>query len=476
MIMATDPERPIEKLLRDAAKKRREEQGAEFTLSPMTRRLLQGEVARTFATKKKAEPVRWYQRLFSAGPRFAWGLSLGLLLLVAGSTIVVWWTRPSESERFAMSRSRSAAGESSYAPAASHSTAPAPLLASGEDKRSPIAPIEQAKATREYSNLSSLAAAGQTQAPVTLALDDGRLALSRDKDKSAVQQRLTESVSPPAGPATASAPPLSLSGPAPAAANGDLAANNPAGTAAPAAAPASVPPSTVPGSPTDGLAANSPASGALQPDTVFNRRLTGSSAASRFRLKSDEVSPEQPPAAATPPFDAAPALDAGSAQLFIQPNAVRPVLASFQLEHSGENVRIIDRDGSVYTGYVETPPSVQRTYRAIAQSVAPTEGFGRKMQAATNNVAPSYFFRVAGTNRSLKENVVFTGNLLTDAELSRSNWSTNSPGTAGQIGGAMFYKAPAQKSPSAIPQTRVAGKARIGDSAEIEINAIRKNP
>ena len=43
--MANEPERPIEKLLRDAAQKRRDEAGAPLELHSATRRLLQGEVA-----------------------------------------------------------------------------------------------------------------------------------------------------------------------------------------------------------------------------------------------------------------------------------------------------------------------------------------------------------------------------------------------------------------------------------------------
>jgi hypothetical protein len=46
--MANEPERPIEKLLRAAAQKRRDEAGGRFELHPANRRLLQGEVTRTF--------------------------------------------------------------------------------------------------------------------------------------------------------------------------------------------------------------------------------------------------------------------------------------------------------------------------------------------------------------------------------------------------------------------------------------------
>src|SRR5512140_3288393 len=81
--MATEPERPIEKLLRDAAKKRRDEAGAPMELHPATRRLLQGEVVRTFA-----KPGRAHRSVFEVlgqlWPRFAWGVAIFAVLVVAG--------------------------------------------------------------------------------------------------------------------------------------------------------------------------------------------------------------------------------------------------------------------------------------------------------------------------------------------------------------------------------------------------------
>ena len=49
-----EPERPIEKLLRDAGKKRRDDAGAPFELHPAARRLLQGEVAQRFGKARFA--------------------------------------------------------------------------------------------------------------------------------------------------------------------------------------------------------------------------------------------------------------------------------------------------------------------------------------------------------------------------------------------------------------------------------------
>ncbi len=86
--MANEPERPIETLLRAAAKKRRDEAGAPFELHPADRRLLQGDVARRYA-KSPAEPRSLASLLSQLWPRFAWGV--GILAILGLS---VWLLLP----------------------------------------------------------------------------------------------------------------------------------------------------------------------------------------------------------------------------------------------------------------------------------------------------------------------------------------------------------------------------------------------
>ena len=76
-----EPERPIEKLLRDYAKKRRDEAGAPFEMHPATRRMLQAEVARELARgQKSSESVR---RRFQPWIVFAGALGILVVLGVA---------------------------------------------------------------------------------------------------------------------------------------------------------------------------------------------------------------------------------------------------------------------------------------------------------------------------------------------------------------------------------------------------------
>jgi len=98
------------------------------------------------------------------------------------------------------------------------------------------------------------------------------------------------------------------------------------------------------------------------------------------------------------------------------------VLNSFQVEQTGETLRIVDEDGSVYTGSVQ--PVAMPVTRIAPRGSGP-DGSAltlseRRRQLASPTPAASlpvqggqnFYFHVTGTNRSLKQNVVFTGNIL----------------------------------------------------------------
>src|SRR5215471_16496198 len=86
-----EPERPIEKLLRDWANKRRRDTDPPPELHPATRRLLQGEVARKFGADQRQTRTSWFAAFW---PRFAWALGVFAVLATA-----VWLVAPPFGER-----------------------------------------------------------------------------------------------------------------------------------------------------------------------------------------------------------------------------------------------------------------------------------------------------------------------------------------------------------------------------------------
>src|SRR5579859_4807133 len=83
--MAPESERPVEKLLRASAEKRRADAGAPLELHPANRRALQDEVARQFKKEQSSSNTKAAGTRF--WPRFAWGLgafatATALVLLV----------------------------------------------------------------------------------------------------------------------------------------------------------------------------------------------------------------------------------------------------------------------------------------------------------------------------------------------------------------------------------------------------------
>src|SRR6185369_11290867 len=90
-----DPERPIEKLLRQAAQARRAQAGEPQEVHPATRRMLQGEVARKFGSG--APQRRSFFDLFM--PRLAWGAAVVVGLGLAAS-LMLPRNKPTQQEMF----------------------------------------------------------------------------------------------------------------------------------------------------------------------------------------------------------------------------------------------------------------------------------------------------------------------------------------------------------------------------------------
>ena len=150
-----------------------------------------------------------------------------------------------------------------------------------------------------------------------------------------------------------------------------------------------------------------------------------------------------------------------------------PVLNCFQVEQSGNVLRVIDEDGSTYAGNIvaadlkaqSAAQTIRKTYGDIA--TVENDASGKDKTAGTDSYseqpANNYFFRVTGTNRTLQQQVVFEGNIV----------STNQPLQATAPTQSMQ---PPQNIQYYINNSIIVGRAQVEKQREIEINATPVSP
>jgi prepilin-type processing-associated H-X9-DG protein len=157
------------------------------------------------------------------------------------------------------------------------------------------------------------------------------------------------------------------------------------------------------------------------------------------------------------------------------PAQAASVLANFQVQQNGNAIRVVDADGSVYDGVLLADNAVAQNepaavvpaappVAALAQSMEPAQNLANRNESAA---APNYFFRVTGMNRTLKQNVVFTGNLLPVASAAMN--AQQSLAGSFNAGGSQSQSAANQRPWSGV---RIAGVAVIAGTNNIEINAV----
>jgi len=162
------------------------------------------------------------------------------------------------------------------------------------------------------------------------------------------------------------------------------------------------------------------------------------------------------------------------------------VLASFQFEQNGRQLRIVDADGSVYEGEIGSPAGgLQEVREADGQSAlafkktVPTQtSTGRDQILPAGGVAaidPDSVFRVTGTNRTLNQLVIFTGNLGITSNTAPAANSTDQQRGATQLFRQATPASQVASNTAQQPVPRVQGQATIG-SDRIEINAVPAGP
>jgi hypothetical protein len=497
--MDNEPERPIERLLRAAAKKRRDEAGAPLELHPATRRLLQGEVARKHAGAGR-ESRSFFQVFGQLWPRFAWGLAILAVLAVGGYMFlpVLGKGKPptllTRNEPMPQARPAKEAlppppvAPATIPPPAASATRANPSAVASADKPQPARPSPGPQIAGGLRPLPKDGLAAQTDVKMgeKLALADSPQPANRNKVAEA------EVAAPSGTPAPAPVVMASRAIAQPSKSYGQ-----PASVVSAPAAPAL--PSPVTTTPAEFGFAAADESKKLATDRANQSGLAykslpslasaapskPSSGATDSLLKSATVArKEAGSVSATQWFAQAAQSPKTKASFADKLTPAHPVLASFQVEQAGLKLRIVDSDGSVYSGNLQLA-AVARSRRSAksepAAAARPSQALGAKLEEMpaasfdSDQPAPqTYSFRVTGTNRSLQKRVVFTGNLLAATNLTLSPPVSVNAGTASSVSG--FRPASSQPNLLRLGNSRISGKVVIGSGKAVEVNALPTSP
>ncbi|MCI0539775.1 MAG: hypothetical protein L0Z50_31590 [Verrucomicrobiales bacterium] len=463
--MSAEPKQTIGDQLRAFAKQRRDAAREPFEPHPMTRKLLQDEVARTFSARtiaRQTTPISWFAAFWRRSA-VAGGL---IALLVIGA---VFWLgkEPEQTDEFAGQGQRFAPAQPlASSPAAKPSSGPA----LGRDGSTPSeqtasAPRQQEERVQQRYGLI----------PAIAPEPDSFLPRPDVETAQAGRKQETERVD------VQSPAKLALQR------TGNTVPSAP-GTETLAAGSAV---ETKPGSTTaQTLAKSHPTSeneaakvGEKSADSTAIGR--GEAATGRLREAKDVASALTTASRTEARFSLGTTASATNVFFFSQTDGrakyrrnfnsppVPPVLRSFQVQQSGATVRILDSDGSVYEGVAEPLPTDPRLQLVDVESSNQKKSaeklserpvgadelkmLQRQVQpgapAAANNME-DVIFRASGTNQSVKQLVVISGQLQSDRNQSAVA-RNRSLGAAEGISHAVTLRA----------------KASIGRNVEIPIEA-----
>jgi hypothetical protein len=247
------------------------------------------------------------------------------------------------------------------------------------------------------------------------------------------------------------------------------------------------PPSAMPGA--------APSTATFDQELVPNNSPPTQSAAQAVASAAPPATAKMPAAAPAPPpvvqrlfWANSPTNASAQNEPAVRKSGAVPVLASFRTEQTGNRLRVIDADGSVYTGVLAAAPARQQASDGV---ISPVQ---------------SRSFRVTGTNVTSHQRIVFTGRLVLGAQSQPvasyamtggavdANGTTDRVGGGGGFGGGgSYYKTEAgtngtQTNTSLAagtalqssaahgvippqPQFRIEGTLRIGTN-QIPVNAI----
>ena len=140
------------------------------------------------------------------------------------------------------------------------------------------------------------------------------------------------------------------------------------------------------------------------------------------------------------------------------------VLNTFQVQQQGNEIRVVDADGSTYTGEIEQrAKSAELDSNMTARRDAAakqTRKYAAKATGESESAAPKSYFRATGYNVSLKKTLVFEGNYAAPPPQQPAKATSNDR----------------LRAESSRDQARIVGTVRVNGEAPVNVDAIAETP
>jgi hypothetical protein len=189
-------------------------------------------------------------------------------------------------------------------------------------------------------------------------------------------------------------------------------------------------------------------------------------AASESKTKADRIAAAAPPVAQQSSSGSLATTRQFSQQSQVQSfrnkaQVTRPanVLNTFRVQQEGNEIQVLDADGSTYKGKIEQSPKnadVDARIAARRDLARQAPGYAAKAIGKSQPAIPQSHFRATGYNVSLKKTLVFEGNYAEPPPQQPATPTSNDREQAGQ---------------SRVP-ARIVGTVRVNGEAPVKVDAV----
>lgn len=135
------------------------------------------------------------------------------------------------------------------------------------------------------------------------------------------------------------------------------------------------------------------------------------------------------------------------------------VLNTFQVQQEGNEIRVLDADGSMYTGKIEQrAKSAQLDSRITARRdfAKQAQKYAAKAVSENKSATPESYFRATGYNVSLKKTLVFEGNYAGSSQQQSTTALSNQR----------------QRAEQSSDRARIVGTVRVNGESPVAVDAI----